>query len=127
MQDFKADSFLLKFAFSFFALHNIEEKENKELTALFNSIDTDKDGYLTKEEISSALASAGITDYQDKAEEIMKAADLNANGALEYSEFLAAAMRKYTIQNEDLLKKAFNVKKNNKLHLRESIIQYFLG
>lgn len=44
VREFSADSYLLRYVLSFFVLHTMSAEERRELTRVFNEIDTDKNG-----------------------------------------------------------------------------------
>ncbi|EAR92076.3 calmodulin-domain kinase (macronuclear) [Tetrahymena thermophila SB210] len=123
MRQFKADKFMLKYIMTFFAIHTMSPEENNQLTNLFNQIDKDQDGKISHEEMAQALKSVYNT-YKDnegveqtsqeqlsddEISEIINHIDFNQNGEIEYTEFLVAAMRKYTLQNEEFLYKVFDI------------------
>lgn len=54
--------------------------------------------------------SSPLTSVSDEEiNEIVSAIDLNANGSIDFSEFLVAAMRKYNLQNDEFLHSIFDV------------------
>ncbi|KAL4509217.1 hypothetical protein ABPG72_018148 [Tetrahymena utriculariae] len=123
MRQFKADKFMLKYIMTFFAIHTMSPEENNQLTNLFHQIDKDQDGKISHQEMAQALKSVYNT-YKDEEgveqtteeqlsdeeiTEIINHIDFNQNGEIEYTEFLVAAMRKYTLQNEEFLYKVFEV------------------
>jgi calcium-dependent protein kinase len=81
--------------------------EMKHVRKLFESFDKNGDGKLSLEEIRE-----GIKDYsgsfQLDPEEIMKECDLDKNGFVDYSEFLAAVSMKSLQVNKQKLKAAFD-------------------
>ncbi|KAF7257688.1 hypothetical protein EG68_05267 [Paragonimus skrjabini miyazakii] len=65
-------------------LHVLEEE--------FNSVDTDKDGFLNKAEIGTCLEKFGFK--KERAAEFIKVFDLNKDGKISKDEFMKAAQKK---------------------------------
>lgn len=80
-----------------------------ELDKTFTSMDSNGDGTLTAEELEQGLAAAGVELAPGEAAEIVKQLDVDGNGAVDYSEFLAATVQQAKSQQEDACRKAFNV------------------
>lgn len=83
--------------------------ETKELTHLFNKIDSNQDGRLSKEEIIKyydAVMGSPLTD--EEANEIMKEVDSDKSGFVDYSEFIKATMSEIMFSNVKHLKLAFD-------------------
>ena len=61
---------------------------------VFQSMDTDFDGKLTKEEIVEGLQKINHKNAEEEAERIFSIADLDENGTLEFTEWCTATMDK---------------------------------
>ena len=84
----------------------VSPAEVKELSNLFKQIDADGSGTLTIDELKKGLDGY---DNKDKLIEILKGADTDGSGDLNYSEFLAATMDDQIYLREDYLKTAFQM------------------
>jgi len=83
------------------------EVELKEAKQSFEKMDKNGDGILSQDEITEGLQKLGYIEKKD-VEEIITAMDMNKNGQIEYTEFLAAMMdhRKYE-HDDEKIKMAF--------------------
>ena len=66
------------------------------LRDIFRAIDKDNSGQITPEELKEAIETAG-EEGEAAMHDILKNVDLNENGKIEYSEFLAAAVDRTTL------------------------------
>lgn len=84
----------------------VSPAEVKELSNLFKQLDTDFSGTITIDELIK-----GLQDYdnKDKLVEILRGADTDGSGDINYSEFLAATMDDQIYMREDYLKNAFQM------------------
>ena len=78
----------------------------KELKQLFMSLDVNGDGSLTLEELKKGLE--GKENGEDLLA-IMKGADTDGSGEINYTEFLAATIDANVFLREDYLRQAFNM------------------
>ncbi|CAN1256596.1 Probable calcium-binding protein CML17 [Linum perenne] len=67
----------------------MEETQIADLREIFRSFDRDSDGSLTQLELGSLLRSLGLNPSPDQLDALIKTADTNSNGTVEFSEFLA--------------------------------------
>jgi calcium-dependent protein kinase len=92
-------------------VHNLPHtNEIKELDRIFRSLDVNKDGKLTKEELLNGFDIIFKDDPSKKQdfEVIFDNCDINTDGFIEYEEFLCACIDKKKLLCEDYLKLAFN-------------------
>ena len=64
------------------------EKLVEELTAHFKMIDANGDGFITREELKKGLAKFGLDVDDSKIESMVKKADTDKDGKINYDEFL---------------------------------------
>ena len=84
------------------------DEEIKEITKLFNEIDVDHNGVLTKDELIVAYTQLyGEEEGRRVVEETMYNVDCNNDGMIDYNEFLISAINKKNIVNEQGILKAF--------------------
>ncbi|KAL5710230.1 putative calcium-binding protein cml18 [Ranunculus cassubicifolius] len=91
----------------------LDDDQIAELREIFRSFDRNNDGSLTQLELGSLLRSLGLKPSGDQLEALIQKADINSNGLVEFSEFVALvapdllpAKSPYT---EDQLKKLFKI------------------
>ncbi len=86
---------------------NMPMDEITGLRNLFESIDTDKSGTITAQELKEALARKGKTLKEEDAAKLLSMIDVDANGTIEYDEFLAATLSQHQLVKEENLRAAF--------------------
>ncbi|CAA7024555.1 unnamed protein product [Microthlaspi erraticum] len=108
MKKFRAVNKINKLALKVIA-ESISEKEIKSLKSMFASMDTDKSGTITYEELKIGLNRLGSKLSETEVKELMEVADVDGNGTLEYLEFIPAMMHieRRNMAREDHLYKAF--------------------
>ena len=80
--------------------------EIKQLKDTFKALDKNGDGCLTLDELRQ-----GLTDVKNAAEilELMKAADTDGSGTINYTEFIAATIDAQIFMREEHLRAAFQM------------------
>eukprot|EP00210_Caulerpa_lentillifera_P002369 g2272.t2 len=86
---------------------NLPPEEIEGLRQLFESIDTDKSGTITVDELRAGLVKKGTRIKESELQDIMNAADVDGDGTIDYQEFLAATMHISKVNKEEHLLKAF--------------------
>ena len=72
----------------------MSKKEKNDYKKVFDNLDTDHSGYLSKQEFKIGAAQFFGSQFPiEQVMEIYDAADLNNNGSIEYGEFVVAAMK----------------------------------
>ena len=81
----------------------------RELANVFESLDLNHDGKLSKEElIAGYITQMGPAAAEQEAERVMNSVDIDHNGKIDYSEFISASMNKAKLLTKDRLKTAFD-------------------
>ncbi|KAL3635642.1 Mitogen-activated protein kinase cpk1 [Castilleja foliolosa] len=106
MKQFQAMNKLKKVALKVIA-ENLSEEEIIGLKEMFKSIDTDKSGTITFEELKAGLLNLGTILSESEVRQLMEAADVDGNGTIDYIEFITATMHINRMEREDRLYKAF--------------------
>lgn len=60
----------------------------QDLTAAFSVFDRDKNGFITKDELKSAMQLMGETLTDSDLDELLKATDIDNDGKINYEEFI---------------------------------------
>eukprot|EP00271_Cylindrocystis_brebissonii_P017024 TRINITY_DN424_c0_g1_i4.p1 TRINITY_DN424_c0_g1~~TRINITY_DN424_c0_g1_i4.p1 ORF type:complete len:505 (+),score=136.56 TRINITY_DN424_c0_g1_i4:202-1716(+) len=107
LRQFSAMNKLKKMALRVIA-ESMSEEEIAGLKEMFKMMDTDNSGTITLEELKKGLARVGSTLKDQEVKEMMEAADVDGNGAIDYGEFLAATMHLNRIEQEESLFLAFS-------------------
>ena len=82
----------------------LDPEEVKELKTIFQALDLNGDGFISIEELQTGL---GYREDYETLVQILRAADIDQNGSLNYTEFLAASMDATTFLKESYIKTAF--------------------
>ena len=101
---FKTESKLQKSVYFFIASQFIETKAVDDLTQVFKAADKNSDGFLSSDEIIKATESVGVT---VDVLQIIKNCDIDKNGLVNYTEFLAATVNQQMFYNKQNLLKVF--------------------
>jgi len=86
--------------------HNLPEKEQEELRAVFQNMDKNKDGKLTLDELKEGCD--GVCKVDD-VETLFKSMDTDDSGYVEWTEFLAALASQKMLSREEACRHAFEV------------------
>ena len=71
--------------------HNLSADQAAELKKAFEVMDANKDGVVSKDELTTLLKGLGEDVTDDVVEEMMKIADENGDGKIQFEEFVKAA------------------------------------
>ena len=86
--------------------HHCAGDEINQSKTIFQKIDVNNDGYITHKEFREAMKGK----YDDhKIQQILSAIDSDKNGALSYTEFIAATLSADIIGNEKKIREAFEI------------------
>lgn len=118
LKNFKAQCTLQKAALIYIASQATDPKEEEKIANLFNAIDKDRDGLVTENDLYEAFYAIykNSSRARKDAAAAIKVADLNGNGVIDYTgkpthhplEFLIANMSPRVLENEQVLRKAFD-------------------
>ena len=86
----------------------LDVSQIKDLKEAFMSLDSEKNGYLSAEEVQQGLISAGYTIAANEIREIMMNVNFRKDGRINYSEFLAATLESRALLDDDAIWNAFN-------------------
>ena len=109
--NYRSDNILRSTIFAYLIHNNIQLNQVHEAIKLFNTIDRNGDGQITKEELCKGLENfiklSGKT-LKDKVDIIFNNIDTDHNGYIEYEEFIRAAVDKEYFLSENFLRFAFD-------------------
>jgi Ca2+-binding EF-hand superfamily protein len=81
----------------------------RELARTFEALDTNNNGQLTRDELLVGFTTQmGAVAAQIEVDRIMTSVDMDANGAIDYTEFIAATINKNKLLTKERLKTAFD-------------------
>lgn len=115
---------------SFMATQLLNKEEKAKLTEIFKSFDKNCDGILSKEELIQgySMLHGSIDRANIEVEQILARVDINGNGTIDYTEFLAANMQLSELLTNEKLQAAFNlfdIDQNGRITIEE--IKSLLG
>ncbi|CDY16652.1 BnaA09g20300D [Brassica napus] len=106
LKQFRAMNKLKKLALKVIA-EGLSEEEIRSLKTMFESMDTDKSGSITYEELKTGLNRLGSKLPEAEVKQLMEAADVDGNGTIDYIEFITATMQRHRLERDEHLHKAF--------------------
>ena len=108
LKGYRATSLLRDAIHTYITMQRISNKDIKVLGQVFNRIDKNNDGKLSREElISEYTKTLGLIQAEYEVERIMKEVDTDHNGFIDYNEFLKAAIDTRKILSSENLRSAF--------------------
>ncbi len=121
LRDFKAHSLMHKAVLCYMVSYVMSKEEEKKLREIFDMLDTNNDGQLSQEELTSGFKMLHNGDAVAAARDVkrvMRYIDINKNGSIDYNgtnpytdvrvEFLVANMKETDYMNQEMLKIAFD-------------------
>ena len=85
------------------------KEELLELQKAFQALDKNSDGKLTRAELIEGYSKLYGDMAEDEVDNIMKLADFDGNGEIEYSEWVVATLDKQSLLTDEKLRTAFNI------------------
>mmetsp|Transcript_38624 Transcript_38624/g.44250 ORF Transcript_38624/g.44250 Transcript_38624/m.44250 type:complete len:127 (+) Transcript_38624:601-981(+) len=89
-----------------FIASRANDREITEQMNIFKELDKNKDGYITMHELKSTLKNFY---NEDELKEILQGVDTDKNGAINYTEFIAATLDQILIRDKAKIQKAFRI------------------
>ena len=87
----------------------VTQEEMRELAKTFEALDTNNNGLLTRDELLVGFtAQMGAVAAEIEVDRIMSSVDMDANGAIDYTEFIAASVNKAKLLTKERMKQAFD-------------------
>jgi calcium-dependent protein kinase len=110
MKKFHAERKLQQAALTYIVNHLMSKEDKNEMLEIFQSFDKNGDGVLSKEEIFEGYKNIlGEVEATKEVERIMKEADLDKSGSIDYNEFLIACSNRQKLLNKDKLEATFKM------------------
>jgi len=111
--EFKCDQKLQEFTWTFFVNNfcNNSDDEKNQILQVFQSLDLDGDGMLSKAELITAYRKilGKNKEVEEKVEKILGSLDINNNGNLDYSEFLIGTINQENFLTKKRLRSGFKM------------------
>lgn len=98
----------LQFQVLHFLINNTRNEEREKIKTAFRTIDRDKSGMISVEDIMDAFKKAGIEGVNERIQKIMDDLDFDKDGKINYSDFLTAIMDKREMITKENLRFAFH-------------------
>ena len=110
MRKFHAGRKLQQAALTYIVNYLMTKEEKNEMLEIFQGLDTNGDGVLSREEIFEGYKSSlGEIEAQKECDRIFSEIDIDQNGTLDYNEFVMAATNRQKILNKDKLEATFKI------------------
>lgn len=107
LKQFSAMNKLKKKALRVIAEHVLCGEEVEGIKEMFNTMDTNKTGFLTFDQLKAGLQKVDPQLSEGEIQQLMEAADADGNGKLDYGEFMAVTIHLQRMDNDEHLRKAF--------------------
>ena len=110
MRKFHKGRKLQQAAMTYIVNYLMTKEEKNEMLEIFQSLDTNGDGVLSKEEIYEGYKDTlGEVEARKEVNRIMKEADIDDNGTIDYNEFVMAATNRQKLLNKEKLDATFKI------------------
>lgn len=110
LKHFRADEKLKQAALSFITSQLLTQEQTAQIRDVFRSLDRNGDGRLSKDELLLAYRQHNTEEQtQEIVENVMRKVDVDKNGFIDYSEFLAASINVQTLTSKANLEQAFRL------------------
>jgi len=109
LRNFQKESHLKKVAMTIVA-RQMDDAHMEKMKNTFMALDKNGDGQLSLEEVQDGVKDLGLGEWEAEAlAQLLKDADVDGNGSIDYSEFLASTMHRKEMEEESRLWSAFCV------------------
>jgi calcium-dependent protein kinase len=110
MKKFHAERKLQQASLTYIVNHLMSKEDKNEMHEIFSSFDKNGDGVLSREEIFEGYKSIlGEVEATKEVDRIMKEADLDKSGSIDYNEFLIACSNRQKLLNKEKLEATFKM------------------
>eukprot|EP00347_Sterkiella_histriomuscorum_P000514 403375554 len=114
LRKFNANTKMQQAALKFLTTHMVSKKEKEELMKVFQVLDKNGDGKLSKEELIQGYSQTmDAQSAEVEMQRIMELADVDLNGKIDYTEFITATIDKKKLLSKDRLRAAFQLFDSN--------------
>ena len=110
MRKFHAGRKLQQAALTYIVNYLMTKEEKNEMLEIFQSLDSNGDGVLSKDEIFEGYKQTlGEVEARREVDRIMKEADIDNSGTIDYNEFVMAATNRQKLLNKEKLENTFKI------------------
>ncbi len=110
MRKFHAGRKLQQAALTYIVNYLMTKEEKNDMIEMFQSLDTNGDGVLSREEIYEGYRQTlGDVEARKEVDRIMDEIDMDKNGTIDYNEFVLAATNRQKLLNKEKLESTFKI------------------
>mmetsp|Transcript_46180 Transcript_46180/g.53468 ORF Transcript_46180/g.53468 Transcript_46180/m.53468 type:complete len:511 (+) Transcript_46180:33-1565(+) len=110
IRTYRATTKLQEAFYLFISSYFARKEEKNTYLKVFQKLDRNGDGQLTRDELLKGFAEINKFGFNEKeVDELLKQADSNGNGVIDYGEFVAASINRKTLLDKERLEAAFNL------------------
>jgi len=110
LKNFRAEQKLKQATLAYIVSQCLTKEETDKMESIFESMDKNNDGMLSKQEIREGYEEHfGVAIDDEELDKIFSAIDTDGSGAIDYSEFLMATMNEQQLMSKEKLKAAFKM------------------
>lgn len=107
LKEFKVNQKMQQATLTYIVTHMVTSEDTEALDEIFKQLDTDNNGKLSLDELKQGCEQVYPEMTEAQITKLLKKIDLNQNGTIEYSEWIAATVNKKQLLKEENLKEAF--------------------
>jgi calcium-dependent protein kinase len=111
LRSFKSGLRLQKAMLSFISARLVSKNEREAMLEVFKSLDANNDGTLSKQELMMGFrrfVPAGVEDVEAEVEKVIREADLDLSGAIDYMEFVTGTINRGKLVSKERLRMCFD-------------------
>ena len=110
MKKFHAERKLQQASLTYIVNHLMSKEDKNEMHEIFSSFDKNGDGVLSRDEIFEGYKNIlGEVEATKEVDRIMKEADLDKSGSIDYNEFIIACSNRQKLLNKEKLEATFKM------------------
>ena len=87
-------------------IHMVHEDDIKQIKEDFQKIDEDSNGFIDQQELERAFKMSGLKKFN--VSNIIQEVDINGNGQINYTEFIAATLSQTCLLSDDKIRSVFD-------------------
>ena len=104
LKNFRGELKLKRATMAFIASQLVSKEETKDLEKMFQELDENGDGKLSKEEVLNGYEKVfGVPINEEEVDKMFAEIDIDGNGTIDYTEFVMATMNEKNILSNDRL------------------------
>ena len=110
LKNFRGELKLKRAALAFIASQLVTKEETKDLEKMFQQLDKNGDGKLSKEEVLEGYEEVfNMPINEEEVDKMFDEIDIDGNGSIDYTEFVMATMNEKSLMTNEKMQQAFKM------------------